>query len=841
MINYTNNHNSQKDLNNTNTTASNNIDTMTAELPSVNSTTSLSDNVALRNYYDKLLFKNSSGKSLSDLPSKLLSSSAQLRNSRITNEIVSKLKIHGDTQNDPKSDKIPSGDNEHLDAAADSSGHSIDFINGFKSFNLEGNDSHTFNSQSASNRLSFSAFEMAASNSEPFNYHGNFTVDPHNSNYNHSNVLGQSTPSISQNSTRNDPKNQALFSFGLEDHTNDRSFANQNHISHSSLYFPGQYNNGHTNNLSPTDIPTPIHSSGNQYTDFQNQHQHQNQQQQQQSQQYIETARRSSYISDTLIHRNAQGVNTMGILRESIFNNGSNTIVQERNYSVSGASSNMYPPSTAPTVPNMSHNLYPQYRRNTQPYVSSTAPSTAASIQTYNYLQYSQQLGGNNVQGFPENSLQSDELNLDSGLTISPDQQIKASDDLKKLYIECGASYFSSSIVYDFADYIKSMIRSKPSDTDKSEKNPALSFLEFLKSCNTNYINRRDSYLGNDKNRIKANDQRIDSSQESSNLKSSRKNSTVNSPICTSYKPLVLVTLKNGKLELLSIPENANLLMQRGDMIIIDGDRGKDLALVVEPVVDLELALFIYFLKKKIHFDSLITSKSQHYPNKDFINALIECTKGQGDKLNSKLYDVVELTQLVVPSKQVIRFATPWEVTTNLHNKFQDELKALHVAKTKLNALNNNMSSKNSANSEDGSQESAGTNSNSNRSALNITILNAEFQFDRKKLTFYYICEERNDFRELIKELFKFYKTRIWLCAIPNNLDIYSKYYDANKKELQMYQLMVKNYTGDDILDTNVNASNNSNGYIMAPPLNKIELDDFQIGVYKELVKELFH
>lgn len=40
------------------------------ELPSINSTTSISDNTDLRNYYDKLLFTNASGKSLNDLPRK---------------------------------------------------------------------------------------------------------------------------------------------------------------------------------------------------------------------------------------------------------------------------------------------------------------------------------------------------------------------------------------------------------------------------------------------------------------------------------------------------------------------------------------------------------------------------------------------------------------------------------------------------------------------------------------------------------------------------------------------------------------------------------------------------
>lgn len=42
-----------------------------------------------------------------------------------------------------------------------------------------------------------------------------------------------------------------------------------------------------------------------------------------------------------------------------------------------------------------------------------------------------------------------------------------------------------------------------------------------------------------------------------------------------------------------------------------------------------------------------------------------------------------------------------------------------------------------------------------------------EYQSDFKKLIFYYFANfQRIDFRGLIKELFKIYKTRIWLCAV---------------------------------------------------------------------------
>jgi hypothetical protein len=44
-----------------------------------------------------------------------------------------------------------------------------------------------------------------------------------------------------------------------------------------------------------------------------------------------------------------------------------------------------------------------------------------------------------------------------------------------------------------------------------------------------------------------------------------------------------------------------------------------------------------------------------------------------------------------------------------------------------------------------------------------MAVLDAEYQFDRHKLTFYFEAEKRIDFRDLVNELFSLYKTRIWM------------------------------------------------------------------------------
>ncbi len=47
--------------------------------------------------------------------------------------------------------------------------------------------------------------------------------------------------------------------------------------------------------------------------------------------------------------------------------------------------------------------------------------------------------------------------------------------------------------------------------------------------------------------------------------------------------------------------------------------------------------------------------------------------------------------------------------------------------------------------------------------SLPMNVVDAEYQFDRHKLTFFFEAEGRVDFRELVRDLFSMYKTRIWM------------------------------------------------------------------------------
>ncbi|KAI5181500.1 hypothetical protein NEOKW01_1681 [Nematocida sp. AWRm80] len=49
---------------------------------------------------------------------------------------------------------------------------------------------------------------------------------------------------------------------------------------------------------------------------------------------------------------------------------------------------------------------------------------------------------------------------------------------------------------------------------------------------------------------------------------------------------------------------------------------------------------------------------------------------------------------------------------------------------------------------------------------LSMEIISAEYQWDRKKLTFYFKSDKRVDFKDLVRELYKIYEMRIWMFAI---------------------------------------------------------------------------
>lgn len=89
--------------------------------------------------------------------------------------------------------------------------------------------------------------------------------------------------------------------------------------------------------------------------------------------------------------------------------------------------------------------------------------------------------------------------------------------------------------------------------------------------------------------------------------------------------------------------------------------------------------------------------------------------------------------------KRIIRLATHDEVAL-LGMKREEEEELLGICRTKVRAR-----------------------------GLPMNVVDAEYQFDRHKLTFFFEAEGRVDFRELVRDLFSMYKTRIWMQQLDKN------------------------------------------------------------------------
>ncbi|RKO85520.1 PSP1 C-terminal conserved region-domain-containing protein, partial [Blyttiomyces helicus] len=161
--------------------------------------------------------------------------------------------------------------------------------------------------------------------------------------------------------------------------------------------------------------------------------------------------------------------------------------------------------------------------------------------------------------------------------------------------------------------------------------------------------------------------------------------------------PLHVVEFKAGRTDYFYVADNAGLVVRKGDLAIVEADRGKDLGKVIADSIRNSADLQAF---QATHHDTLVDS---HFLSKD------------------------------VHPKRIYRLALPGEVTM-LVGKSQDEAKAMAVCQSKIR-----------------------------QKKLPMEIVDAEYQWDRRKLTFYFVADRRIDFRELVRDLFKIYKTRIWM------------------------------------------------------------------------------
>ncbi|ORZ10486.1 PSP1 C-terminal conserved region-domain-containing protein [Absidia repens] len=191
---------------------------------------------------------------------------------------------------------------------------------------------------------------------------------------------------------------------------------------------------------------------------------------------------------------------------------------------------------------------------------------------------------------------------------------------------------------------------------------------------------------------------------------------------------LYLVEFKTGRTDICYIMQGDTILPEIGDLVITEADRGRDLGKVMNILTA----------------NSIIQKHRQQIDGtKATMGGLDMVTEGDGQLINENNDEAKDDEKLQVSQKcQVKRLyrLADTEETASLTTKQLDEEKALLVCQTKIQ-----------------------------QKELPMQVVNAEYQWDRRKLTFYFMADQRIDFRELVRELFKTYKTRIWMCALKSN------------------------------------------------------------------------
>ncbi|KZT58547.1 PSP1-domain-containing protein [Calocera cornea HHB12733] len=201
---------------------------------------------------------------------------------------------------------------------------------------------------------------------------------------------------------------------------------------------------------------------------------------------------------------------------------------------------------------------------------------------------------------------------------------------------------------------------------------------------------------------------------------------------------LYIVEFKAGRTDIFYCPDQS-LHIRTGDLVIVEADRGKDLGKVVNDSIT--LADVDFFLKQAA--DPTRPPQLAPAGTRDaYLYAALSgplSSSSSAPPMSPTIPGAPKPIKEIMP-KRIYSKAQPQE-TQLLVSKMHDEAKALQLCQNKVR-----------------------------QKRLPMQVVDAEFQWDRRKLTFYFTADKRIDFRELVRELFRLYKTRIWMACLGENI-----------------------------------------------------------------------
>ncbi|KAL1970623.1 hypothetical protein VTN77DRAFT_4267 [Rasamsonia byssochlamydoides] len=193
---------------------------------------------------------------------------------------------------------------------------------------------------------------------------------------------------------------------------------------------------------------------------------------------------------------------------------------------------------------------------------------------------------------------------------------------------------------------------------------------------------------------------------------------------------LYIVTFKCHRADVFYIQEDTGLQVKPGDLVIVEADRGTDLGTIQHANVSWQKARELKEQYAEEHYKWLMMFSRQAQNGAS--NVVNHNRSGMGSTGSHGAHE----SQTEIKPKLIKRLAQNHEIMT-LRDKEGNEAKAKRVCQQKVA-----------------------------EHRLNMEILDAEFQMDWKKLTFYYFADSYINFNPLVTDLFKIYKTRIWMSAI---------------------------------------------------------------------------
>ncbi|OWO97496.1 PSP1 domain-containing protein [Marssonina coronariae] len=210
---------------------------------------------------------------------------------------------------------------------------------------------------------------------------------------------------------------------------------------------------------------------------------------------------------------------------------------------------------------------------------------------------------------------------------------------------------------------------------------------------------------------------------------------------------LYIVLFKCSRAEVFYVQEGTGLAVKPGDLVIVEADRGTDLGTVARANVDWASAKDVKEHYAEEHYKWLMMYSQGAAGNSDGTGAgLMAASNGlQGSAVGGmgppSQHGMQETANGEIKPKIIKRLAQQHEIQA-LRDKEGNEAKAKRVCMQKVK-----------------------------EHGLHMEILDAEFQMqvpsqDWKKLTFYYFADAYINFNSLVTDLFKVYKTRIWMSAI---------------------------------------------------------------------------